>query len=244
MNHFTKQATKLVVIATMLCTFPACPPEEEPGRDIQVEPELQSMEQYWPMAEGNFWLFLPQFGDYTYTYEVMQDHSTDDILAYDVLYRIYDGVGFINTETKLYYIFLKDYFIRTHDNVLLEQLIADPEMPLPNDGYDIVAPRLFYDDPYPKAYLVSSLGSSSYTSAGPLIDMLQHMNCPGFNAPIPPETFPGLDQQDAVATVEDGYCGAKPALRGQAVFAKDIGPLRYRGLTLSYANIGGNEYAI
>jgi len=244
MNHFTKHATMFVATAIMLCTLPACPPEEEGERVFDAEPELQSMEQYWPMAEGNFWLFLPTAGEYTYTYEVKQDHSTDDVLAYDILYRIYDEAGFINTETRQYYIFLKDYFIRTHDSVLLEQLITDPDMPLPNDGFDILAPRLFYDDPYPKAYLISPLGSSSYTAAGPLSEMLRNMICPEFSTSIPVGTFPGLDQQPTVATLQDGYCGAKPALRGQALFTKDVGPLKYRGLTLVYANIDGIEYAL
>lgn len=244
MNRYTKHATKFIAIAMMLCTLTACPPEDAGERQAQAQPVLHDVKEYWPRAEGNYWHMLPRFGDYEYTYEVVEDYSTKKIEAWAVRHRAYDNQGFVVIDQTRYYIFHQDFLAFVTDKDVLFDILDNPGEPLPYNGVTIVAPRYFYEGLEPRDYLTSLQGVKRYTIAGPLQDILGDMICPQFDDPIPPEQFPVESDRQSLVTTEDGYCGAEPALRGQALFARGVGPLQYGGRTLVYANVDGVEYAL
>jgi len=243
MNHYTKHATLLVAVATMLCTLPACPPEEDDEQQIQAQPQRYDMKDFWPMADGNYWHLLPTLGDYEYFYEVVEDYSTEKLEAWALRQRAYDNQGYVVFDITLYFIFHHEFFVFVTDKDLLFEILNKPSEPLPYNGVTIVAPRYFYEGLEPREYRTSVQGTTHYTISGPLEDNLVNMICPQFNDPIPPQQFPVEPDHTSLVTSTELYCGAEPALRGQGLFARGVGPLQKGGRRLVLAVVNGVEYS-
>lgn len=249
MNQKRKQTFLMIALAIALITLPACPPEESGVQQIQAQSVLHDMKDFWPMAKGNYWHMLPATGDYQYFFEVVEDYSTGETEAWAVRYRAYDGKGDLVFDDKLYYIFHQELFGCVTDKDLLFQILDNPKEPLLYYGLngnrvEIVAPRFFYDGLEPRDYRTAETGRTQYSIVGPLQEILINMVCGGYYDPAPPERYPVEAERQALVTAQDEFCGATPSIVGQALFARGVGPLEYKALTLIYANVGGVEYAL